>query len=80
MGLNGNIRKKKLGITLGGFGRAFYNKSSTLLDQTTIRNGIESITNQNSDAKDNGLFGRYNIGFDYDLAKNQSITDVLVKR
>lgn len=77
LGLNGNIRKKKLGITLGGFGRAFYNKSATELDQTTTRNGIQSITKQSSDAKDNGLFGRYNVGFDYDLTKNQSLTGSL---
>ena len=77
LGLNGNIRKKKLGITLGGFGRAFYNKSATSMEQTTLRNGVQSLTKQSSDAKDNGLFGRYNVGFDYDLAKNQSITGSL---
>ncbi|MES2794332.1 MAG: outer membrane beta-barrel family protein [Bacteroidota bacterium] len=74
LGLNGNIRKKKLGITLGGFGRAFYNKSEGVMEQTTTRNGVESITKQNSDSDDDGLFGRYNVGFDYDFTKNQSIT------
>ncbi len=77
LGLNGNIRKKKLGITLGGFGRAFYNKSETVMDQTIFRNGITSLTKQNSTGKDNGLFGRYNVGFDYDISKNQSITGSL---
>lgn len=74
LGFNGNIRKKKLGITLGGFGRAFYNKSESELEQTTLRNGITSKTIQTGDAFDNGLFGRYNVGFDYDMSKNQSIT------
>ncbi len=74
LSLNGNYRQGKLGITLGGFGRAFYNKSLVTLDQTTIRNGISTLTNQSADGSDNGLFGRYNLGFDYDLAKNQSLT------
>jgi ferric enterobactin receptor len=77
LGLNGNIRKKKLGITLGGFGRAFYNKASTENNQTTSRSGIDFLTKQNSDAQDFGLFGRYNIGFDYDIAKNQTLTGSL---
>lgn len=74
LSLNGNYRQGKLGVTLGGFGRAMYNKSAISLDQTTIRNGVSTLTNQTADAFDNGLFGRYNIGFDYDLAKNQSLT------
>ena len=74
LSLNGNYRQGKLGVTLGGFGRVFYNKSATSLDQTTLRNGIPTLTNQTADAFDNGLFGRYNLGFDYDLAKNQSLT------
>ena len=77
LGLNGNYRKKKLGITLGGYGRAFYNKSSSVLEQTTFRNDVISLTKQNADAKDNGLFGRYNVGFDYDISKTQSITGSL---
>lgn len=74
LSLNGNYRQGKLGVTLGGFGRAFYNKSLVTLDQTTLRNGISTLTNQSADGSDNGLFGRYNLGFDYDLAKNQSLT------
>ncbi|MER0442645.1 TonB-dependent receptor [Emticicia sp. W12TSBA100-4] len=74
LSLNGNYRQGKLGVTLGGFGRAFYNKSLVTLDQTTLRNGVSTLTNQSADASDNGLFGRYNLGFDYDLAKNQSLT------
>ena len=74
LSLNGNYRQGKLGVTLGGFGRAFYNKAYTTLDQSTERGGVTSLTNQTAAAFDNGLFGRYNIGFDYDLAKNQSLT------
>ena len=74
LSLNGNYRQGKLGVTLGGFGRAFYNKSYVTLDQTTQKNGNTIATNQTANAFDNGLFGRYNLGFDYDLAKNQSLT------
>ncbi|HEV7348175.1 TonB-dependent receptor domain-containing protein [Telluribacter sp.] len=74
LGLNGSFRQGKLGVTLGGFGRAFYNKARIELDQSTIQNGSTILTRQSADAFDNGLFGRYNLGFDYDLAKNQSLT------
>ena len=36
LGLNGSYRQGKLGITLGGFGRAMYNRASSTLDQTTL--------------------------------------------
>ncbi|WP_247234053.1 TonB-dependent receptor domain-containing protein [Telluribacter sp. SYSU D00476] len=74
LGLNGSYRQGKLGVTLGGFGRAFYNKAFITLDQNTVQNGTNVLTRQTADAYDNGLFGRYNLGFDYDLAKNQSLT------
>ena len=74
LSLNGNYRQGKLGVSLGGFGRAFYNKSASTLDQSTLRGRNTILTNQTSDGFVNGLFGRYNLGFDYDLAKNQSLT------
>ncbi|AEI47146.1 TonB-dependent receptor domain-containing protein [Runella slithyformis] len=74
LSLNGNYRQGKLGITLGGFGRVFYNKAATTLDQTTIQNGASLLTKQATDAYDNGLFGRYNLGFDYELSKTQSLS------
>ncbi len=74
LGLNGSYRSGKFGMTLGGFGRLFYNKAATTLDQTTVKNGVSLLTQQSSDAQDNGLFGRYNLGFDYELAKNQSLS------
>ena len=74
LGLNGNIRKGKLGVSMGGGGRAFYNKAATSLDQSTFRDGNTVLTRQTANAFDNGLFGRYNLGFDYDISKNQSLT------
>jgi ferric enterobactin receptor len=73
LGLNGSYRSGKFGMTLGGFGRIFYNKAATILDQTTVKDGISLLTKQSSDAYDNGIFGRYNLGFDYEISKKQSV-------
>jgi ferric enterobactin receptor len=73
LGLNGNLRVGKLGFSLGGFGRSFYNKANTSLDQTTIRPGNTFQTMQTADSKDNGLFGRYNLGMDLELSPSAFI-------
>jgi outer membrane receptor protein involved in Fe transport len=74
LGLNGSYRKGKMGFTLGGFGRAFYNKAESTLNQTTFSGGNSYLTNQSSTAKDRGLFGQYSLGWDYDLGKNQALS------
>ena len=74
LGLNGSYRQGNLGVTLGGFGRMFYNKAFVSLDQTALQNGATILTQQTAEAFDNGLFGRYNLGFDYDLGPKQSVT------
>ena len=75
LSLNGGYRKGKGGITLGGFGRANYNTiTRTSLEQTSIVNGVSTMTRQTGDGYSQGIFGQYNLGFDYDLAKNQSLT------
>ncbi|WP_420147997.1 TonB-dependent receptor domain-containing protein [Spirosoma sp.] len=75
LSLNGNYRKGKAGFTLGGFGRAMYNTvTKTNLDQNSLVNGVSTLTRQSGDGHSSGLFGQYNLGFDYDLAKNQSLT------
>ena len=75
LSLNGNYRKGKAGFTLGGFGRASYNTiTKTNLDQTSQVNGVSTLTRQTGDGHSSFLFGQYNLGFDYDLAKNQSLT------
>jgi ferric enterobactin receptor len=71
LGLNGNYRQGKLGISLGGFGRAFYNQAATESDQILKTTGLRTI--QDSEGKHLGIFGRYNLGFDYDLGKNQTL-------
>ncbi|HEV7379428.1 MAG TPA: carboxypeptidase regulatory-like domain-containing protein, partial [Dyadobacter sp.] len=74
LGLNGSYRKGKMGFTLGGFGRAFYNKAESFLDQTTFSGANSFLTNQSSTAKDRGVFGQYSLGWDYDLGKNQALS------
>ncbi len=75
LALNGGYRKGKTGFTVGGFGRAIYNTiTKTELDQTSRGQGDVFRTSQTGDGLTEGVFGQYNLGFDHDLAKNQSIT------
>lgn len=74
LGLNGSLRKGKLGMTLGGFGRAFYNGALTTIDQSTLVGGVQYLTQQVSDADDLGGFARYNLGIDYDIDNTQFLT------
>jgi len=75
LSLNGNYRQGKTGFTLGGFGRANYNTPTlTSLDQSSLVNGVLTSTRQTGNGNSSGLFGQYNLGFDYDLAPNQSLT------
>ena len=74
LGLNGSYRQGKLGLTLGGFGRAMYNRASSTLDQTTLVGTQLLRTSQQATAFDKPIFGQYTLGIDYDLAKNQSLS------
>lgn len=74
LGLNGSYRQGKLGLTLGGFGRAMYNRASSTLDQTTMVGGQALRTSQTGTAFDKPVFGQYTLGIDYDLAKDQSLS------
>jgi outer membrane receptor protein involved in Fe transport len=75
LSLNGGYRKGKAGFTIGGFGRGMYNTiTKTSLEQTSVVDNVSTVTRQTGDGSSRGLFGNYNLGFDYDLAKNQSIT------
>lgn len=77
LGLNGNYRRGKMGFSLGGFGRSNYNVQGAFENsQTTIDtlNQITRLTTQNANNRNNGLFGNYNLGWDYDINKKNSIT------
>ena len=74
LGLNGNYRKGKMGFSLGGFGRGFYNPAAGQLNQITRLDSITRRTSQSSTSKEQGLFGHYQFGWDYDIDKNNAIT------
>ena len=72
LSLNGNFRKGKFGMSLGGFGRAFYNRSESDLTQTTVLTQITTL--QNAKGNNLGYFARYNLGMDYDIDKTQFLS------
>ena len=74
LGLNGSYRKGKMGFNLGGHGRLFYNPALSTLEQTTITPGASIRTLQNTESFDRGGFGNYNLSWDYDISKNQSLS------
>ena len=77
LGLNGNYRRGKLGISLGGFGRSNYNTPGKFEnEQTTFLagGGVAARTTQAADTRNWGMFGRYRLGLDYDLSKTEVLT------
>ena len=88
LGLNGNYRNNKFGVSLGGFGRASYNQpgsfensqtSVALANSTTgtTRAGDRTTTAQNADTRRNDAFGRYTLGLTYDFDKHNSLAGSL---
>ncbi|MES2517718.1 MAG: TonB-dependent receptor [Bacteroidota bacterium] len=76
LSLNGNYRKGNMGFSLGGFGRANYNINGRF-DNTQITTGTDgskSTNVQGAETRNNGLFGNYQLGWDWDINKTNSIT------
>lgn len=73
LGLNGNYRKKNMGFSLGGFGRANYNVTGAF-ENDQLNKGTGSRTLQEADTRNNNLFGRYQLGWDWDINKANVIT------
>ncbi|TGE24621.1 TonB-dependent receptor [Hymenobacter aquaticus] len=78
LGLNATYRVGKMGFSLGGGGRAMYNTPGSFTnEQTTYRllgsdlssRSLRSRTLQTADTRTNNLFGRYSLGWDYDINK-----------
>jgi outer membrane receptor protein involved in Fe transport len=67
LGLNGNYRKGKMGFSLGGFGRANYNNTGSFENRQLTQDTILNI--QRADTRNNNLFGRYTLTWDYDIDK-----------
>ncbi|MCC6412560.1 MAG: TonB-dependent receptor [Saprospiraceae bacterium] len=74
LGLNGNYRRGKMGFSLGGWGRAFYNPAETDTRQETFSPGLTTLVDQSIDAYDLGAFGRYSLGWDYDIAEGHNMS------
>lgn len=76
LGLNGNYRKGKMGFSLGGWGRANYNINGSFENTQITSNpetGQTTINRQRSDSRNEGLFGNYNFGWDYDINEKNSL-------
>ncbi|HEX8060308.1 MAG TPA: TonB-dependent receptor, partial [Cyclobacteriaceae bacterium] len=77
LGLNANYRTGKMGFSLGGFGRTNYNVTGTFKNSQSALSypsgDILSTTTQSANTRNNGLFGNYNLGWDYDINKNNSL-------
>jgi outer membrane receptor protein involved in Fe transport len=76
LGLNANLKQGKMGWTLGGFGRAGYNIIGSFDNNQMVTNADGTTLNilQSADTRSNMLFGRYNLGWDYDIDKYNFLT------
>jgi outer membrane receptor protein involved in Fe transport len=76
LGLNGNLRTGKMGFSLSGFGRANYNVLGRFANTQQVfgTGGTTSTTEQSADTRNNGVFGQYTLGWDYDISKTSAIT------
>ena len=82
LGLRGGVRVGKMGFSLGGYGRARYNTPGsftnnqatyTVADNDLSTRALSTRTTQQADTRSNQAFGRYSLGWDYDLDKYNSL-------
>ena len=76
LGLNGSLRTGKMGFSLGGFGRAQYNVPGEFSNTQVTRNltdGSATTTLQSANTRLQQIFGRYTLGWDYDIDKFNSL-------
>ncbi|WP_460557002.1 TonB-dependent receptor domain-containing protein, partial [Hymenobacter daeguensis] len=76
LSLNGSLRTGKMGFSLGGFGRAMYNvpgEFSNTQVTRSIADGSAVTTLQSADTRMQNIFGRYTLGWDYDIDKFNSL-------
>ncbi|MBO0935344.1 TonB-dependent receptor [Fibrella sp. HMF5335] len=71
LGVQGNLRTGKMGFSLNGFGRANYN---VVGDYENRQTAGTVLTTQRANTRNNGLFGQYQLGWDYDINKTTSLT------
>ena len=73
LGLNGNLRTGRMGFSLGGFGRSTYNVRGRF-ENTQFLAGSSLTTRQSADTRNNGLFGQYRLGWDYDFSETSNLS------
>jgi outer membrane receptor protein involved in Fe transport len=76
LNLNGGYRTGKMGFALGGFGRASYNTPGSFTNDQLTTNaltGAQTRTTQAAATRQNQLFGRYTLSWDYDLNPRNSL-------
>jgi len=76
LGLNGGYRVGRMGFSLGGWGRTSYNTPGSFSNyQQTFGalGGLASTTQQQADTRSNNTFGRYTLGWDFDINKYNSL-------
>ncbi|MEO5603375.1 MAG: TonB-dependent receptor, partial [Cyclobacteriaceae bacterium] len=75
LGLYGSSRKGKMGFNIGGYLRANYNINGNFKNiQTTLSPEGRITTTQSADTKNEGLFGSYNLTWDYDIDSTTFLT------
>ncbi|HEV3325900.1 MAG TPA: TonB-dependent receptor plug domain-containing protein, partial [Puia sp.] len=70
-GLDGEYLNKKMGVSIGGFGRANYNVTGEYNNVQAVGSGT---TYQTAGIRKNALSGNYNLGWDYEPDKNNFMT------
>ena len=76
LGMQGSLRTGKMGFTLGGFGRSQYNTPGEFTNTQVTRSlatGAATTTVQSAASNQQGIFGRYQLGWDYDLNQFNSL-------
>ena len=76
LNLNGGYRTGRMGFALGGFGRAGYNTPGSFTNEQLTTNpatGAQTRTTQAAGTRQNQLFGRYTLGWDFDIDAHQGL-------
>jgi len=76
LNLSGNYRTGRMGWALGGFGRAGYNTPGSFANEQLTTNpatGQQTRTTQAATTRQNQLFGRYTLGWDFDINARQGL-------
>jgi outer membrane receptor protein involved in Fe transport len=74
--LNGNYRKGNMGFSLGGHGRANYNVYGDFYNEQVTSNsdGSKTFNTQKADTRNQGLWGNYQLGWDWDINKTNTVS------